>query len=376
MDGGALPSAAGASLLLVLPTRSGGARVRPVLSPAARRLWRDPETLQLGQVPGRAAVLCGLDPVTRQALALLDGTRDRAQVVAAAAAVGCPPSRTALLLDLLAGAGLLEDAGADLGPLAALERAERDRLTADLASLALVRGDGGLPAARHRAGARVLVLGAGRVGAPLAGLLAAAGVGSVDVLDEVAGAPQDTGVGASGLGDVGRSRGQVARERLLGCAPSTAAGPFARVDLVVLAPARPDQLEGSRQLVPPGVPHLLAEVRETVGVVGPMVLPGRTACLHCLDLTRSDLDPDWPVLAAQLSQPSRARTPCDGPLALSVASQAAMQALALLDGTTDPASLGGTLELALPDWRWRRRSWPVHPDCGCAPAPPADVSLP
>ncbi len=143
--------------------------MRPVLSPAARRLWRDPETLQLGQAPGRSAVLCGLDPATRQALGLMDGTRDRAQVLAAAAAVGCPPSRTSDLLDLLAGAGLLEDAGADLGPLAALERAERERLAADLASLALVRGDGGLPAAAHRADARVLVIGAGRVGAPARG---------------------------------------------------------------------------------------------------------------------------------------------------------------------------------------------------------------
>ncbi|CAN5274848.1 TOMM precursor leader peptide-binding protein [soil metagenome] len=349
--------------------------MRPVLSPAARRLWRDSETLQLGQAPGRAAVLCGLDPVTRQALTLLDGTRDRAQVLTAAAAIGCPPSRTTLLLDLLADAGLLEDAGADLGPLAALERAERERLVADLASLALVRGDGGLPATGHRAGARVLVIGAGRVGAPLAGLLAAAGVGSVDVLDEAVGTPQDTGIGAGDLADVGRSRGQVARERLLRCAPSTTAGPLPRVDLVVLAPARPEQLDDARRVVPDGTPHLLAEVRETVGVVGPLVLPGRTACLHCLDLTRSDLDPHWPVLAAQLSQPSRARTPCDGPLALAVASQAAMQSLALLDGTSDPASLSGTLELALPDWRWRRRSWPVHRDCGCAPVQPGATSL-
>jgi hypothetical protein len=43
-----------------------------------------------------------------------------------------------------------------------------------------------------------------------------------------------------------------------------------------------------------------------------------------------------------------------------------MQVLAMVDGTADPATLGGTLELALPGWRWRRRSWPAHPDCGCA----------
>jgi hypothetical protein len=65
----------------------------------------------------------------------------------------------------------------------------------------------------------------------------------------------------------------------------------------------------------------------------------------------------------------RAAPPCDGPLAVAVAAQAALQALALLDGAS-PATAGGTLELTLPDWRWRRRSWSPHPACGCAwPAP-------
>jgi len=339
--------------------------VRPVLNTAARRLWRDAETLQLGRAPQRSAVLAGLDPTTRGALTLLDGTRDRDQVVAAAAAAGCPPERSELLLDLLSAAGLLEDAGADLGPLGRLDRAERERLTADVASLALVRGDGGLPAARHRADARVLVVGAGRVGAPLAGLLVTAGVGVVDVLDEAPAGAMDAGVGGLGLHDVGRSRGEAARERLRAAAPSSPAGPLIRADLVVLAPSRPEQLEEARRAVQPGTPHLLAEVRETLGVVGPLVLPGRSACLTCLDLTRTDLDPDWPALAAQLAMPSRSRIACDGPLAVAVAAQAALQVLALVDGTTDPAAVGGTLEMALPDWRWRRRSWPVHPECDC-----------
>ena len=342
--------------------------MRPVLPAAARRLWRDPQTLQLGRTTGRAAVLAGVDPTARAALGLLDGTRERAQVVAQAEAAGSPPERTEKLLDLLDSAGLLEDAAADLGPLARLDRVERERLTADVASLALVRGDGGLPAVRHRADARVLVVGAGRVGAPLAQLLATSGVGAVDVLDEAPATAGDAGVGALELRDVGRSRGEAARERLRSAAPSAPGGPLPRVDLVVLAPCRPEQLEDARSVVPPATPHLLAEVRETVGVVGPLVLPGRSACLTCLDLTRTDLDPGWPALAAQLAAPSRSRPACDGALALAVAAHASLQALSLIDGTTDPASVGGTLELALPDWRWRRRSWPVHPACGCSPA--------
>ncbi|MCW2681504.1 MAG: UBA/THIF-type binding protein [Frankiales bacterium] len=339
--------------------------MRPVLNPAARRLWRDPQTLQLGRGSGRAVVLAGLDPSTRAVLPLLDGTRERAQVVAAASSNGCPADRVEALLDLLDSAGLLEDAGAELGPLAALPRAERERLGPDVASLALVRGDGGIPAARHRAEARVLVVGAGRVGAALAQLLVTAGVGTVDVLDEAVAGAQNAGVGGLGLQDVGRSRGEAVRERLRAAAPSVALGPLARPDLVVLAPPRPEQLEEARTLVEPGTPHLLAEVRDTVGVVGPLVLPGRSACLRCLDLTRTDLDPDWPSIAAQLASPSPARVACDSHLAVAVAAQAAGQVLALVDGTTDPASVGGTLERALPDWRWRRRTWPVHPECGC-----------
>jgi hypothetical protein len=27
--------------------------------------------------------------------------------------------------------------------------------------------------------------------------------------------------------------------------------------------------------------------------------------------------------------------------------------------------VNGTLELVLPSWQWRRRTWPPHPDCDC-----------
>lgn len=339
--------------------------MRPVLSPAARRLWRDPVTLQLGRHPG-SQVLCGIDPATRHTLALLDGTRDLEQVRVAAASAGCPQERTDHLLALLRRAGLLDDAGGERTALATVSALERDRLTADVGSLALVRGDGGLPAAGHRRQARVVVLGGGRVGAPLAALLAAAGLGAVDVVDDSTARPEDTGVGGLALVDVGRARGAAARDRLREAWPSSQAAALTHAQLVVIAPSRSEQLEAFAELVPPGLPHLVAQVRDTVGVVGPMVLPGRTSCLRCAELTRTDLDPGWPALSAQLASPSRHREPCDGPLAVMVAAQAAMQVLMLVDGTADPASLGGTLELALPDWRWRRRTWPMHPGCGCA----------
>lgn len=335
--------------------------MRPVLTPSARRLWRDRHTLQFGS----RALLVGVDEPTRATLALLDGTRDRAQVLAAAEHVGCPAHRANDLLDLLARDGLLEDAGGDRSVLGALARTERERLAPDLGSLSLVRHDGSLPAAEHRRAARVLVVGGGRVGAPLAALLAAAGVLVFDVHDGHLTSAQDCGVGGLGLTDIGRGRGVAARQRIAALAPSAAAGTGASPDLVVLAPSRPVELEVALERLDPGTPYLLAQVRDTVGVVGPLVLPGRTACLRCCELTRTDLDPGWPALSAQLACPTQHREACDGPLAVMVAAQAALQVLLLIDGTADPAALGGTLELALPDWRWRRRSWPPHPACGC-----------
>jgi len=336
--------------------------VRPVLSPAARRLWRDPETLQFGRASERAVVLAGLDPAARAVLGLLDGTRDLDGVRQAALGAGCPAERTDSLLALLQGAGLLVDAG-DRWP-ERLDTSERDRLAADVASLGLLHGGAGLGALRRRDQASVVVVGAGRVGAPLAALLAAAGVGTVDVADDGTARASDVAVGGLAPQDVGRHRGPAARERLRTGTPSTRSGPVRRPDLVVLAPATLlDELDAPA-LLRDGVPHLLAEVRDTVGVVGPLVLPGSSACLRCLDLLRSERDPGWPALAAQLTRPLHASPPCDSALAAAVAAQAALQVLALLDGGA-PASIDGSLELALPDWRWRRRSWTPHGACEC-----------
>jgi hypothetical protein len=377
--------------------------VRPVLVSAVRQLWRDPRSLQLGRGSGRSAVVAGLDAPLRATLRLLDGTRDREQVLRAARDHGCSPARASELLELLDSAGLLADGGQDRSALLGLAREERERLAPDVASLALVRGDGGTPALALRRAVEVLVVGAGRVGVPIALALAAAGIGTVDVADDGTTRPQDTAVGGLGPADVGRPRGQAARELLRRVVPSLGGGPVVHPHLVVLAAPDDDVRERSRRLVLAGTPHLVVEVRDTTGVVGPLVLPGRTPCLRCLDLTRSDLDPAWPVLAAQLAAGGPAAPACDGPLALAVAAQAAMQVLAVVDGTAgargcagrragrpasatacaaasgpgpaacasgcrataSAAALGGTLEMSLPDWRWRRRSWPLHPDCGC-----------
>jgi bacteriocin biosynthesis cyclodehydratase domain-containing protein len=118
-----------------------------------------------------------------------------------------------------------------------------------------------------------------------------------------------------------------------------------------------------------GVPHLPVGLRDGTAVIGPLLVPGLTACLDCVELHRLDRDPIWPALAAQLSttRPEQSE-PNHLAIAVTAAGLAASQALCHLDDG-EPEALGASLELTGLGERLRRRSWPPHPHCDCATAP-------
>jgi hypothetical protein len=103
-------------------------------------------------------------------------------------------------------------------------------------------------------------------------------------------------------------------------------------------------------------------------------VPGRSACARCVDLSKSERDPAWPMILAQVSgigaAPAATRA-CDTVLAAATAALATAQALTLIDRSGEPAAVNGTLEVVLPDWQWQRRGWPPHPACTCGAAKPA-----
>ncbi|WP_063795853.1 ThiF family adenylyltransferase [Streptacidiphilus griseoplanus] len=353
--------------------------LRPMLKPALPRTWREREVLQFGAVAERAVVLDGVAPAMSAFLDLVDGSRETEELVAEGERLGVGADPTRQLLRSLAEAGLLDDAGAQQ-TLERLPAAERGRLSPDLASLSLVHPEPGAAPAllEARARASVQVRGAGRVGASVAALLAAAGVGSVEVVDRgrvTAGDCSPAGVPAR---DVGRLRTSAAREAVQrasgeggGGAPAGAPGP-GRPHLVVLAPRdgsaglAADPAQG-QQLMRAGIPHLHAGVAEHLGVVGPLVLPGASACGGCVALHRGDRDPAWARLLAQLCTDgaARARTPaCDTALATAVAGLASLHVLMLLDGVRPP-SVDGLLEVSAADGMARRLRMKLHPDCGC-----------
>jgi hypothetical protein len=363
-----------------------------LLNPARCAVWRGPQTLQLGADPEQALVLAGVTPAAAGVLALLDGTRTVEQVERAVAVGLVPGADVPLvrrLLELLTRCGVLLDAGHPLAP-AQLSPTERARLDPDLASWSLAPADPTLPAPppspdpvgrlRGRAAAWVRVVGAGRVGALAASLLAAAGTGRVDVVDDRAVRVGDVGPGGHRVEAVGRPRGPSAADAARAAAPSvrTDAG-RGHPDLVLLCPdgAVPRD-QGA--LVAAGTAHLVATAYERVAVVGPLVRPGRSACLTCLDLHRVDRDPGWPLVAAQLSARGRrvdgqpVAPSCDVVLAGVAAALVTAAALAQVDDPTGDHDLSGArLELRPPDTAPRRRSWAPHPRCGCTwPGPRVD----
>jgi hypothetical protein len=337
------------------------------IKPGLRTAWRGPDAVQIGLEPGRGIVLEGLTTVDRGLVERLEEGVDEATLPTE----GPAGERARHLLALLRAGEVLLTRRSGRGVLTRLGPSA-ERLAPDAAVWSVVRpghGDGWeLVADRDRR--EVQVVGTGRLAGELAQTLMAAGVGRVRELL----APPPSWPSA-GRGD------------------ATGRAPRAP-DLVVLVRAAAADSVAAERLLAADVPHLSVVVRETGLMVGPLVLPGGGPCLRCLDLHRTDRDPAWPRLLAQL--PGRATAADAGETASSRlgAALAALQVLAHLDALTAtergsspalPAAVGATLEVDLPDGLVSRRAWSVHPVCGCSwpatgaegdarsPAPAQDV---
>jgi bacteriocin biosynthesis cyclodehydratase domain-containing protein len=380
--------------------------MRPALKPGLLPVWRNRDTLQIGVDPRRAIALTGMGGAAGL-LALLDGSRDLGQVLDAAASLGIDSPTADRVIGLLAAGGALEDFPAAVHR--AMPPGLRARLASELATAAMAHGDadGGARTLVRRQAACVRVHGGTRVGLFTASLLSAAGIGRVVstgmAVPGAVGPPGEIpapagGTAAGGKTDAGMAAGDAeAAEMAAGSTVSadstgacstgadsttaggTTAGGTARAggtaaagrrqrrlrrpELVILADYPRRGLPAA--LVREGITHLVVSASEAIGVVGPLVEPGRSACLRCLDLARAERDPAWPLILAQLASQSAEPPACDTVLAVTVAAQAAAQALAHVDRGAAVPVRNGTLELVLPDWQWRRRTWQPHHRCEC-----------
>ena len=330
-----------------------------------RLLWRSPDEVQIGTDPRWAIRLTGL---TTGEIGLLrelaDGVAGRG-LGSRATALGVSAPRLEALGRELARAQVTvpEDARWQLaaGSLPAASGPDAAAWTRLLAG-----GEGARLVAARR-DRTVGLIGAGRLGLSAAVTLAAAGVGTVLVEDEVHVSPADLGVGGYTVRDLESPRHAAAARVLRTVAPAvgTRAAAGTRPDVVVVVEHGAADAHRARLLMTAGVVHLSVVVREADVVIGPLVVPGSSACLRCLDLHRTDADDRWPAVATQLAgQSGRPRGGEESVLAAIAGALAAGQVLAELDGT-GARTRGAALEVALPDAVPRLRRWPVHPSCGC-----------
>lgn len=282
-------------------------------------LRRAADAVQFGMLAEGAVEAAELTGPLLRLLLELRGERRIGELLARAAELGADPAATHALLTDLYAAGALIDAGRH----ARVQEARRS-------ACVLVSGDGPLPV-------------------EVANGLAAAGVGVLRVPAEADEADEAARRGAPGP-------------------PPRTIPSRAQPDLMVLAgPLWP----GPEADAPDdaGVPRLVARVTDGVGLVGPLVLPRRSACLRCGDLHRAARDPRWATVAADLAgrvgSASHATTTATAALAVE---QAVLVLDSLVAAGRPPPTLNAVLELDPRGGELRRRPWPPHPRCGCGAA--------
>jgi bacteriocin biosynthesis cyclodehydratase domain-containing protein len=294
--------------------------MRPILRPGTHVLTRAAGELQVGLDPRSALVLPDSDEV-RHSLALLAASAERGDHTHPAT------------LSLLEQHGLILDERA-LAP----ERGRGGVAATAGAALARAAGSEAPALRRARGGFATDVVAFGHpAGAHLRGEL-------VDLV-AAAGLPRP------------RTRSSAA------AAEAAAAG-------VLLGVGEPD-----RELVDAwtraGTPYLVLRLTEGRAVIGPFVVPGRTACLRCIDAHHTDADPAWPLLVRQYAAACRrdradgAPEPVDPLLATLAVAWAARDLTAYADGGR-PSTWSTTVTLdARPD-RLETQAWLRHPGCGCS----------
>lgn len=341
-------------------------RYLPVTRPGLPILRRGRGTVQLGIDPDRSVVVDRLSDDAATALLRLDGATGRHQVLTLAPELGD-------VLDELHRRGLLDD---DPSPTTTVSSVRRSRHAAELGALALSLGDGpvALRVLARRARATVIVRGSDPAATQLALGLAASGVGTValDGPDHPVTVADLTPLGPFEVSDSWRQDVSEALRRQ-GSHPVVVSARASRPALVVVCGAADVDVpwtdpELADDLLADGISHLALAVSGAAARVGPLVRPGSSACLWCLDGRAADLDPAWPALADQIRlrhASSRARST---PLTTLAAAFAVTQCLAVVDapdGRSEPATLGAQVEFRLTDPVPRVLPVAHHPGCGC-----------
>jgi hypothetical protein len=319
-----------------------------LLSPDLMVIERDATTIQIGTERPRRILLVDAPPRAAAVLDRLDGTRSVAETIAEN---GGDPLVWRTLLQALHAADMLVSASRP-APGRPRPTGERAALTHRYGAAAADR------MLTARSDAVVVVDGSGPAAPMLASLLATAGIGHVHPRAPRQGEPRQRYDRAAKIAPTRPPAEWRSPPDLRVHRPA----PQVRPTVVVLTSGPPPDAARAAELVTLQVPHLPVGITQARILVGPLVLPGRSACLNCLDRYRLEADPGWSTVARRLR---------DAPVAAAAvpvataAGLAAEQVLDLVDGLRRPAAVNTTLERRIGQVGMRRRHWRTHPECGC-----------
>lgn len=345
------------------------------INPGLRMVRRSNHSIQIGLGPG-GVILEGLAEsdlafVTALGQGITDG-----EVFARAAALGVEPARA---LDICAKISELLFSDSELST----QGFRGERLLPERAALLSLYRAPSQDYMTRREHAVVHVVGLGRTGAALAAVLVSAGVGTLLLEDDSAVIAADVSPGSFLLADIGLSRSVAVRRHLLRLDPSSNAhivrdggtgGPSLRyLDLAVVVGHDVVHASTSARFMGAERPHLFVLLREQDGVVGPLVVPGETACAECVERHRSIHDPQWLEVCGQLASSQQSATGHrrnahlleNAAMAVTLAGTAAQHALLFLDAVNQPASWSSVLTFHPDNGRWTQQEFSAHPECGC-----------
>ncbi|WP_296630761.1 hypothetical protein [Rhodoluna sp.] len=274
------------------------------INPSHQALWRDPHTLQLGLGSNKVLLRKLSAAQERLVAALYQGIADQ-QLGLVSNQLGLAESESKSLI-------------ADLEELLLQESPKPNsklQLSADFISSAYseiikssllhsVDGEAVLLERQHR---RVQIENLEKTGLSLSLGLAAAGVGQLCTIDNQK--VQSADLGPSGYPSqlAGRTRGD-ALHAILDASPNqtkisheTTEKQVAKLDFAVLIANQALPTKRYEQLMKHSVPHLAITFDSQGAWVSPTIVPGKTACLKCLDLSKTEADEKWPALASQLA---------------------------------------------------------------------------
>jgi bacteriocin biosynthesis cyclodehydratase domain-containing protein len=339
---------------------------------------RDGETLVFSARPDSFERIDDPDGSWAALLRACDGTADVPAVHARLVAQGVDLTLAAVAegIDSLTFNGLLVDASGDLADEWSSQRAYLEQLA---------RGDLTVSSMQERVRrTRVLVLGAGGIGAWLAHSLAMMGVAELVVVDADVVEDRNRTRQPYPVESVGRRKVEVLGELVTGLRPGLR---YAGVDLRVETPgdlsslvenvdvvascADEPSLEAVATLVagvcvPARIPHLIAAYNGPVGRVGPFWHPRRRplACYGCLSLARDTDDRAFGLTSAELRQaaPGGRRAAVSAAQSQLVAGLVAGEILHLRAGVP-PATAGRVFTLDVPTLRSYRSRVSPRDDC-------------